>query len=184
MPSILPKIIGICGPIGAGKSTLAQSLAVYYSYTKLPFAQPLKTMLQALGIEPEALNDPKLKEEVHPLLCDKTPRWAMQTLGTEWGRHWIHPDLWTRAWANRATKYSKVIADDLRFPNEAQLVRALGGQVWRIDRPDRQTNSVHESEQYLDGLPVDRLLVNSGTIQELLEQATGGIDRTNTSDSF
>mgnify|MGYP002128654854 CR=1 FL=1 len=45
---MLPRLIGLCGGIGAGKSTAAKVLRMH-GYTVLPFAAPLKDMLKAIG---------------------------------------------------------------------------------------------------------------------------------------
>ena len=63
----------------------------------LPFAAPLKAMFAALGIAPAPRDDPRVwRETPHPLLCGRTPRQALQTLGTEWGRDCIGDDVWVR----------------------------------------------------------------------------------------
>jgi len=99
----------------------------------------------------------------------------MQTLGTEYGRQSVHPEVWLMCW-ERATRQKldagiPVVVDDVRFPNEAALVRRLGGELWRIERPGTERGPAHASEGGLDDYPLfDRRLVNDGTLIDLYQQ--------------
>lgn len=123
------------------------------------------------GLTDDQLNG-SLKETPCALLGGKTPRYAMQTLGTEWGRNLIHPDLWVFIWTRyrrsemRAFPRDRVVADDVRFPNEVDAIHELGGEVWRVHRPGCQSDG-HESESYVKGLKVDREIMNDTGIVEL-----------------
>jgi hypothetical protein len=98
--------------------------------------KPLKDMLRAIGLDEVYLGS--LKELPCPLLCGATPRHAMQALGSEWGRNLIHPDLWVTLWREKAyqSKAPLIVADDVRFANEAATVLALGGTLLRVRRHD------------------------------------------------
>src|SRR5690606_32540033 len=87
-----PRIIGLAGPAGSGKSTVAAILRSRHAYCELPFAKRIKDALaNLLEIAPFELE--RHKEEPLPWL-GVSPRYMMQTLGTEWGRTMIHPDIW------------------------------------------------------------------------------------------
>lgn len=124
-------IIGFAGRAGAGKTTAALHLVEHHGFERVRFAGPLKAMMRALGCTEEEV-DGALKEAPCALLGGRTPRQAMQWLGTEWGRDLIAPDLWTRAWEHAVAGKPRVVADDVRFPNEAATIRRLGGRVIRI----------------------------------------------------
>ena len=127
-------IIGFCGLAGSGKTTAARAL-VALGFVRAPFAAPLKRMFAALALGPPDGVDPRAWAETpHALLCGKTPRQALQTLGTEWGRTLIGEDLWVRLWAAEAARHAHVVADDVRFANEAEAIRMAGGIVIRIER--------------------------------------------------
>jgi energy-coupling factor transporter ATP-binding protein EcfA2 len=106
----------------------------------LPLAGPLKSMLRTLGVPEIHLTGTLADKEVPlDLLCGRTARHAMQTLGTEWGRECIHPELWLRAWRYAAEQVtsaggcpSLIIIDDLRFDNEAAYLRGLGAIIVRL----------------------------------------------------
>jgi hypothetical protein len=67
----------------------------------------------------ERMIEGDLKEAVHPEL-GVSPRHLMVTLGTEWGRDAVHPDLWVRIWAASLPEAAHVVAEDVRFPNEVE----------------------------------------------------------------
>ena len=162
-----PRIVGIAGHAGSGKSVVADYLMESYGYQRVKLAGPLKDALSAMGLtEREIEGD--LKETPCDLLCGKTPRHAMITLGTEWGRDMIGPNLWTNTWARKASKLLEqgfhVVCDDVRFPNEADAVRALGGAVIRIERLGLSAIA-HVSE--VQNFAVDWTIPNIGTIGEL-----------------
>ena len=93
------------------------------------------------------------KETIIPEL-GVSARHMMQTLGTEWGRACIHPDFWVmiaRAKTQRTMNDGgSVVIDDVLFPNEATMIRDLGGELWRIERPGIAYNGGHESEGGLE----------------------------------
>ncbi len=58
-----------------------------------------------------------------------------------------------------------VVFTDCRFPNECELVRKLGGRMWRVERGERLPEQ-HPSETALDNWKFDRVLHNNGTLEE------------------
>ena len=159
-------IIALSGLAGAGKSTAAKHLSLVHGFTLVKFAGPLKRMLRSIGLSDEELEGVR-KEVPSELLCGRTPRHAMQTLGTEWGRDLIGPDFWVNLWEFTACEIlaeeGKVVVDDCRFPNEAEKVRKLGGKIVTIQGP-RKIRSAHSSEQTLHG---DAVIFNDRSIYDL-----------------
>lgn len=172
-------IIGLAGTKGSGKSTAA--LALYrLGWSVLPFAGPLKKMAAILVTDDRYIYGDR-KEEPLDWLDGITPRWIMQSLGTEWGRQLIHDELWIRVW-RRQIEVDKwwempsqgtwgIVADDVRFQNEVDAIHSLEGHVILIERPERETYSdqaLHASEK-LDITP-DATITNKGTIKDLEAQ--------------
>lgn len=160
----------------SGKSSLANYLSVY-NYKTVSFARPLKLMvrllLSNLGYTPDLINRfmNESKEEPIPNI-GVSARHLLRTLGTEWGRDCVHPEVWNRCWRVSVNRHFRnghnVVVDDLRFPNEAELVRQVGGQIWRLQRPDAPENdSTHRSDRGLDDLTFDHLIENDGTLLDL-----------------
>jgi hypothetical protein len=170
-------IIGIAGHRGSGKSAAAKIL-VERGFVRQRFAQPLKDMLKAAGLTDEHV-DGSLKEVPCELLGGATPRHAMQTLGTEWGRELLHPDLWIILWRARARTTPFVVVDDVRFPNEVEAIRAEGGAIWRIRRPSCGFDG-HVSESYINDLAVDHEIDNSGDLDFLRGQLAAALPKNGT----
>jgi hypothetical protein len=167
------RTIGLCGPAGAGKSTAAERLVQRWRFNRVRFAGPLKAMMLALGLDPEQADGDR-KEEPSALLCGRTPRQAMQWLGTEWGRNLIGEGFWIAAWQAAVERTPPgqpwtaapklIVADDVRFANEAKAIRDRGGLVVRIERPGAGSASggEHASER-MDFVP-DRIIRNTGEL--------------------
>lgn len=161
-------IIALNGRAGSGKSTAAQYLVEQHGFTLVKFAGPLKAMMKALGLGQREIEG-DLKEKPHPLLGGRTPRYAMQTLGTEWGRNIIHSDLWVMAAMERVLDVldlgGKAVIDDCRFPNEAKAVIESGGSIIRLTREGAGITGGHSSED--QELPRNWEILNNGSIKGL-----------------
>ena len=165
----MTKLIGLYSHApGSGKSTVAKMCGGF----TLSFADPLRgfvsEILERLGHDGHFLaqND---KERKIPGL-GVTPRQMMQTLGTEWGRACVHPDLWVmtaEAEAVNRLKRRDVVFDDVRFPNEAEMIRRLGGELWLVDRPGVVYEGSHASEGALVDIIPDSIINNFGDLRQL-----------------
>lgn len=173
----MPPVIGLIGAMGSGKSTAAQILVDEYGYTRVRMAGMLKTMLSAAGLSAAQL-DGDQKEVPTPLLCGKTPRHAMQTLGTEWGRKCIDDDLWVMLTEASIQKIlaegQKVVIDDLRFENETRMIGRLNGTSYRVRRSSVEDVAVtHVSEALWRELPSNGEINNDGDIDNLKLELKG-----------
>jgi hypothetical protein len=170
---MLPKVIGLYSPApGSGKSTIATCLE-HYDYTVVPFACFLKGMIRALLVElgytPSRATDIiKQKDLVVPGINIRM-RTLMQTLGTEWGRNTLDQDFWINCWKEKVKSCGGfVVADDVRFPNEAAAIREMGGKVWKVVRPGVENSENHSSEGQLDHWDgFSRVIVNDGSLDDL-----------------
>lgn len=156
-----PKVVAFTGLAGSGKSTAADYL-VSHGYQRVKFAGPLKAMMRAMGLSEDHIEGP-LKELPTPLLAGRTPRYAMQTIGTDWGRDLIGPTLWTGLWYATVSAVldhgGRVVCDDCRFANEAESVRAIGGKVIRLEgRGGISGGHVSERMEF----EADRVVANIG----------------------
>jgi hypothetical protein len=144
-----PRIIGFTGVAGSGKSTAAGLLLRHYrGFSLISFADPIRRMLQELGVDSHTLAF--AKHASSDFLCGRTPRYAMQTLGTEWGRALIGPDIWINA-SNRRLVHlldmgSRAVFDDVRFDNEARMIRDAGGYIVDLKPAGGVERMAHASE--------------------------------------
>ncbi len=182
------KLIAFFGPKGCGKSTAAKNLTDRGRVTCAKFADTMKRMLRNIGLGQEHIEG-QLKELPCDLLCGKTPRYALQTLGTQWGRELIGQDFWVGVWTKDVEtlfkRHHDVVNDDLRFPNEAEAVRKLGGILVRLYGRNDNHGDKHESEAHYDKLPFDYVIHNRGTIADLyraVEELLGDIDSSHASE--
>jgi hypothetical protein len=168
-------LIGLYSPVpGSGKSTLAQALGGY-CFETVRFAGPLKQMLKILLLEAgcdvrelDRYVDGDLKEVETPFLGGRTPRHAMQTLGTEWGRKLMRTTFWLDLFHSKVSQLraagKPVVCDDMRFENEAEAIRSAGGILVRITRPSLPKAQPlvvgHVSEGALDHLEFDLEVTN------------------------
>ncbi len=94
-----------------------------------------------------------------------SPRIALQTLGTEWGRR-LYDNVWTEACLRQiASVGGDHCISDLRFRNEADAVHAAGGRIVRLVRAEQQY--VHASETSIATLPVDVEIDNRKSLEAL-----------------
>lgn len=163
------NLLALTGVALSGKSTAADYLCLRHGFVRVKFAGPLKAMLRAIGLT-DAEIEGDLKEHLTPLLAGKTPRHAMQTLGTEWGRKRIGEAFWINLWTESASDVldqgGRVVVDDCRFPNEVDAVHRLGGKVVRLTGRGG-INGGHSSEA-LEFAP-DIILDNSNSMRQLQE---------------
>lgn len=115
-----------------------------------------------------------------------TGREFLQYYGTEAHRDVFGNDFWVDAVLPRGYDNTGVfpawyqsfqiagkVADfavitDVRFPNEAERVKELGGQIWKLER-DGAGAGDHASEQDLPMELVEYVITNNGTLEELRE---------------
>lgn len=170
-------IIGLSGYAQVGKDTVANYLVENYGFVKVSFADPIREALYKL--------DPKIRvdelagvslanavdhmgwEEVKRLSTDA--RDLLQRLGTEVGREMFGKDFWVNQGLLRAKEHENVVFADTRFMNEANAIRATGGQIWRITKPGQGPVNGHPSETALDEYRFDWHIPNHTGINELNE---------------
>lgn len=172
---MVPRLIGLYSPEPqSGKSTTAHILNRLHGHATASYAMPLKRMVADLmtsaGLSPAEVGSymHERKEEVIPVL-GVSFRYLCQTLGTEWGRKLIDNDLWVKVAVNDNLP-TYTVFDDVRFKNEADALRAKGGVVWKIVRPNATVQTEHVSEGLLEDYPFDAVIVNDGSYEDLQRQ--------------
>lgn len=167
----LPPVIGLCGLAKSGKTTVADYLVKEFGYKRIKFADPIKDMLRAIGLTYQEIEGDR-KEDSCKLLGGKSPRFAMQSLGTEWGRQMVSPTIWVDIWEHRVLEARRsqtpVVADDLRFPNELDVLQRLGGLSIAITREGNTPVNDHISERI--ELSTDASVRNDRTVGDLISR--------------
>jgi hypothetical protein len=175
-------IIGLMGKAGAGKDTVAAMIAdtaagsnaVEHLVRIDSFAAPLYHALEAmLAVPPGTLRPRDVKDKPIESL-GRSPRYLLQTLGTEWGRQMVHPDIWMRLGMERHQAAERLhghellsVFTDVRFENEAQAILQRGGVLMHIVRPGLPQVEAHVSEQAVDYSQAHVRILNDGSLGDL-----------------
>ena len=152
-------IVGLVGPIGSGKGTIADILVDRHDFFKESFANSVKdacatifgwnrAMLEGDTLESRAWREQPDIWWSQKLGRELSPRLALQLMGTEAGRDVFHPDLWVHTVMRRCEQapWNNYVIADVRFPNEIKAIVDSGGKVIRVRRgPDPEWYSTaHE----------------------------------------
>ena len=152
---------------------------LYYHFIKLAFGDPLKKAIQSIfSFEDEQLWGNR--KEIIDEFWNVSPRDVMQFVGTEcfrktFGEKYNHigNKIWIMVMKKNIDKLlasgvRKIIISDLRFQNEEQFIRKLGGIVIRVNRNIPYDHDDHISENMIDKLRVDHIVQNDN-IHQLYE---------------
>lgn len=165
-------LVGIAGRINSGKSVAASMIPGAYH---VQWADPIYRGLAAMLDVPEELLRDRTHKDGWLQLGNGgqvMPRTFLQTLGTDWGRNLVHPDLWVNLTMARIDRLATLTGRAVfaicgtRFPNEVAAIRDRGGEVWWIERPGVAAGG-HASERQIDAGDCDRTIHNDSSLDEL-----------------
>ena len=191
-------IIGICGLIGSGKGTVADVL-VDQGFTKVSFADKLKDGVSTIFgwdramLEGDTDESRQWREQRDDFWSaetemEVTPRLVLQLFGTDCLRNGFHDGVWVSLLKKHMLDNpDNYVIPDVRFRNEQNMIRELGGEIWRVQRGDipewygcamldnttgsnlMEEYDVHPSEyKWIDmNNKFDVTLYNEGTIEDL-----------------
>jgi len=190
-------IIGVVGLIGSGKGTVGDYLSYQRDFVSLSFAAALKDAVAVIFgwnrflLEGSTSVSRVWREQPDEYWSGKlgrmiTPRLILQEMGTEVMRKNFHPNIWIDSLEKRIqSETGSIVITDVRFPNEADLIKRLSGQIVWVRKdplPDwfleaQQGNmapaielNIHESERAWIGTSVDWTITNNGSLTELYEK--------------
>lgn len=163
MPLFKPVVLGLIGKKRSGKDTVFAILNENPEVYRIAFADALKQELaRACDLSVEFL-------EMHK----EAFRLGLQWWGSEFRRGLFTDSYWLDRARDRFNHCllgnpNLIVFTDVRFPNEVEFVRHLGGKLWRICRESVETSGdKHASETALDEFIPDRAIHNNGTIEDL-----------------
>ena len=165
-------IIGLSGYARSGKDTVAAILVEQYGYKRIAFADIMKEALYNLNclvdpLEYKRVKDVVINDDWESAKQYDEIRFLLQNLGTEVGRKLFGENFWVEAAFGDTQPADKVVFSDCRFPNEAKIVQANSGSVWRMDRTGVKAANAHASESALDGWTFDHFIPNAGSLEDL-----------------
>lgn len=177
-----PTLIGLAGYARSGKDTAAEAL-IELGYERRAFADKLKDLLAYLNpiveadafescdccglqVEFERVND-HLRFGWEGAKNTYEIRELLQRLGVG-AREILGDTVWVDAALDDLPDSTKrVVVTDVRFPNEADAIRAIGGKVYRVERDGVGPVNGHVSETALDLYAFDGVIPNDGTVEDL-----------------
>ena len=196
-------IIGICGLIGSGKDTIADYLVTNYNFKKLSFADKLKDSVATMFDWDRELLDGKTdesrawreKEDAYwtkELGYSVTPRLVLQKFGTECMRDGFYDGIWVSLTKKKILDNPDVkwVIPDVRFDNEANMIKEVGGQVWWVKRGQlpmwfrmyqdigQKPEDIHPSEWAWANVHFDKVLENDSTVDALRNRVQGHLAST------
>ena len=165
------NLIGLIGYAQSGKDTFASILVEKYGYSRIAFADKIRDFLY--GINPMVGCSPTgyLQDLVNLVGWDKAKqepqvRRLLQDLGIS-ARELIDEDIWVNAALSNVDANDRIVITDVRFENEAAMIKSMGGQLWRIKRSGVGPVNGHVSESEMGGYKVNQIFVNNGSLEEL-----------------
>ncbi|WP_370942593.1 hypothetical protein AB5J62_26275 [Amycolatopsis sp. cg5] len=167
------RSVGIVGRKRSGKDTIGGTLVRDFGYTRLAFADPLKSLAYSAG---------PLVQSGEPLAAvvdrygweaakDRYPeiRRFLQELGVG-VRDTLGPDAWIKNLTDRVRLvHGPVVVPDVRFLNEADELRARGFVILRVTRPGLVDTDRHVSETESDAIRADLTVRNDDTPDALAD---------------
>lgn len=151
------KAIAFCGLTKSGKDTAAGPL-LENSYRRLGFADKVKEIVAELYNVPLVwMHDPVLKDTPCKELFGRTPRQILQPIATEAFRDMVAQNTWInyvffqmQRIENHLTETAQpstnITIIDVRFPNEAEMLRSIGATIVHIIDPNAPPPQNHSSE--------------------------------------
>lgn len=151
-------LVGVSGRKRHGKDIISDHLCAKYGFVKISIADPIRQIIgkQLLYLTDEQLEDGEKKEEVD-VRWGKSPRELLQTTGSIF-RDEIDVEFWAKRCMYRVAEIwsrlpeSRVVVNDIRYPNELEAVSKVG-KVIKVIRLNYENSDPHESENALDGTP-------------------------------
>lgn len=185
------RVVAILGTLNSGKGTFAQIFTESGRFTPMAFTDPMKSILQDLFS--------LTTEELWGTSDKRTPRTRelLQVFGTDFARKY-DPEIWVNKMYERIGYCERhgfdtcfqgrgfqskegVIITDLRFPNEAKMLREhYDATLIKIVRPHsgdaaELTHTQHASETAVTEIPrewIHYVVHNTGTQENLQNEAT------------
>lgn len=150
-------ILGISGKSQAGKDTIGSYLVKEHGFYRVASADALKRIARNI-FGWDSVKDEKGRKFLQDLGC------AVRGYNENF---WIDQTLWDIVRQQRACESMNFVITDVRFLNEAAILKEKGVLLWRVERQGVPILD-HQSETELDSYAdFDLRLDNSGTIQDL-----------------
>jgi hypothetical protein len=171
-------IIGLSGYAQSGKDTVAGLLIGLHGYDNRSFAAPMRDALYKLN--PMVTKTDRLRDFVNIWGWEEAKkrtdvRRLLQVFGTEIGREMFGENFWVDQVFKNISPSQKIVFTDVRFPNEAEAIKLMDGEIWRINRPGYAPVNDHPSESSMDNWEFDSIITNNSSLDSLKTQVNANV---------
>lgn len=167
-------IIALSGKARSGKTTAAEQIAALNPiYHVVSFAEPIKQMIAAEFPDLVTMDD--LRNHKKKVLNINGQNMTVRELMIQFGRMYrgIDADFWVKKLMRTAEPLFHaghgIIIDDLRYPNEFQILTKMGARIIRVERPGIELID-DPSETLLDNHSFREYLRNDGSEDDYRRQ--------------
>ncbi len=177
--------VALIGRARSGKDTIGARLGRQFAFTRVAFADPLRTA--ALDLDPVVGAESTSYGHLPIRLSDLVGRYGWETAKTRYPevRRTLQrlgeavrehdPEFWVRLALARVDVADRwnlpTVVTDVRHANEAEALRQRGALVVRVVRPDADQLAgeagQHITESGLPDYPADVTITNAGTVEDL-----------------
>lgn len=158
-------ILGITGGARHGKDTIADFIGLNVTRTiKVSFAEPLKRAAQEVFKGLGDINWEAKDSEYLPIEGKHTVRDLYIAMGKGL-REYLDPNIWIKLAMKKILIESRrhtVLITDVRYPNEAEAIRIIGGKILKVIRPTLLPYS--EAEVQIEKIVPDKTIMNSSDL--------------------
>lgn len=189
-------IVGLLGWIGSGKGTAGEILCDI-GFRRESFAGPVKDAVSVIFgwdrelLEGDTEESRSFREKTDSWWTKKfgfevSPRNMLQLIGTECTRNILHDSIWISSLEKRICESNDhVVITDVRFNNEIEFVKKLGGTLIQIKRGkdpdwlnyyydknyDMNNSGIHISEwEWVNNPNIDFILENNESKDHLKKE--------------
>jgi len=190
------SIIGLVGLIGSGKGTVSDYLVNNYGFITESYAKSVKDCVSSIFgwprhlLEGDTQESRVFREQVDEWwsyaldIPNFTPRYMLQQFGTDIMREHFNREIWIHSVRKRIlSSENNIVISDVRFPNEYNMIKDMGGSVILIKRGTdpqwlkdyvnlgiKPPDNIHESEYSWTTMDYNYIVYNDGNLPELYEQ--------------
>lgn len=182
-----PALVGLHGPLGSGRATVAAHLCEAHDFRSYAIGDPVRVLLY--GLDPLLPDSTSLRTRIdtdgwpaaigHRIHGPEVNR-LLDVVRSDVLPGMFGPDVWLRRLMDTSQADATllgpapVVISDVQTIDEARWVRNLGGVVWRIERPQHTTTNT------LPGDLVDAVVKNDATelaLTRRVDRALAGVPR-------